>query len=209
MRGNSFLFAFASTILLLLLGGCGGGTDSVSTTAGSDNVDVQDTQLALELQSELLAMLASNGVDAGRSASRPPLGESNHVLSSVLQASPPDGAGDPGSLRLLFVPRLLGDYDGNGEVSLADVTPLAQNFGKNVIYADPAAPGVMRPASTGASPAGAGGLSVTSNGLLSGYRTGRRAPIGIACGPHSRLSTCRSEERRVGKECRSRWSPYH
>ena len=23
------------------------------------------------------------------------------------------------------------------------------------------------------------------------------------------LSTMRSEERRVGKECRSRWSPYH
>ena len=23
------------------------------------------------------------------------------------------------------------------------------------------------------------------------------------------LSLCRSEERRVGKECRSRWSPYH
>ena len=23
------------------------------------------------------------------------------------------------------------------------------------------------------------------------------------------LSTVRSEERRVGKECRSRWSPYH
>ena len=22
-------------------------------------------------------------------------------------------------------------------------------------------------------------------------------------------NTCRSEERRVGKECRSRWSPYH
>ena len=25
----------------------------------------------------------------------------------------------------------------------------------------------------------------------------------VSCG------TCRSEERRVGKECRSRWSPYH
>ena len=25
----------------------------------------------------------------------------------------------------------------------------------------------------------------------------------------SRLSKARSEERRVGKECRSRWSPYH
>ena len=24
-----------------------------------------------------------------------------------------------------------------------------------------------------------------------------------------KLSTTRSEERRVGKECRSRWSPYH
>src|SRR2546427_7979543 len=24
-----------------------------------------------------------------------------------------------------------------------------------------------------------------------------------------RLEMCRSEERRVGKECRSRWSPYH
>ena len=24
-----------------------------------------------------------------------------------------------------------------------------------------------------------------------------------------RLATTRSEERRVGKECRSRWSPYH
>ena len=25
----------------------------------------------------------------------------------------------------------------------------------------------------------------------------------------SSLKLCRSEERRVGKECRSRWSPYH
>src|SRR3712207_6996569 len=27
--------------------------------------------------------------------------------------------------------------------------------------------------------------------------------------PHFRLEDFRSEERRVGKECRSRWSPYH
>src|ERR1035437_556918 len=27
--------------------------------------------------------------------------------------------------------------------------------------------------------------------------------------PARTLSQCRSEERRVGKECRSRWSPYH
>ena len=30
-----------------------------------------------------------------------------------------------------------------------------------------------------------------------------------ANGQHSKLITDRSEERRVGKECRSRWSPYH
>ena len=34
--------------------------------------------------------------------------------------------------------------------------------------------------------------------LLSSYITGKRV-----------LVTSRSEERRVGKECRSRWSPYH
>src|SRR5256886_16674419 len=30
-----------------------------------------------------------------------------------------------------------------------------------------------------------------------------------ACGDVQRNVMCRSEERRVGKECRSRWSPYH
>ena len=31
--------------------------------------------------------------------------------------------------------------------------------------------------------------------------------IGIICG--CAILVARSEERRVGKECRSRWSPYH
>ena len=30
-----------------------------------------------------------------------------------------------------------------------------------------------------------------------------------AAGPGTARSVLRSEERRVGKECRSRWSPYH
>ena len=30
-----------------------------------------------------------------------------------------------------------------------------------------------------------------------------------ACPPKESCSRVRSEERRVGKECRSRWSPYH
>ena len=35
--------------------------------------------------------------------------------------------------------------------------------------------------------------------------------IGMHClgCPSSQMETIRSEERRVGKECRSRWSPYH
>ena len=32
---------------------------------------------------------------------------------------------------------------------------------------------------------------------------------GIAQGDISKIENGRSEERRVGKECRSRWSPYH
>src|SRR2546422_9009604 len=37
----------------------------------------------------------------------------------------------------------------------------------------------------------------------------KNAPVSTACcGPNNR-GVARSEERRVGKECRSRWSPYH
>ena len=38
-----------------------------------------------------------------------------------------------------------------------------------------------------------------------GYKIAILDPSKEACARH----LCRSEERRVGKECRSRWSPYH
>ena len=42
---------------------------------------------------------------------------------------------------------------------------------------------------------------------------GQGRPFGTRGGDHDRAgcgrNTTRSEERRVGKECRSRWSPYH
>src|SRR3989442_2011523 len=43
---------------------------------------------------------------------------------------------------------------------------------------------------------------------------GRRLPcdllvVGVGLVPNTELAEKRSEERRVGKECRSRWSPYH
>src|SRR5215217_7090374 len=37
----------------------------------------------------------------------------------------------------------------------------------------------------------------------------RRSRSVTSCGPASAWSSTGSEERRVGKECRSRWSPYH
>src|SRR2546421_9350315 len=50
--------------------------------------------------------------------------------------------------------------------------------------------------------------SIASGGLPGGpnhAKTGR--PVSIS--PSPGLFAWRSEERRVGKECRSRWSPYH
>src|SRR5258706_5032474 len=37
----------------------------------------------------------------------------------------------------------------------------------------------------------------------------RLQPVGHRQGVRPKLQVERSEERRVGKECRSRWSPYH
>ncbi|MCB1221141.1 MAG: PKD domain-containing protein [Planctomycetales bacterium] len=141
MKGRKIAFLPCAIIILLLLGGCGGNAGSGNGSTALNDAAGKDMKLEQQLQAELLGLLADRGIDAQRSASRPPLGESNHVFSSRLTANEPDGAGDDGSLRLLFVPRLAGDYDGNGEVGLSDVTPLAQNFGKSVLYGKPALPG--------------------------------------------------------------------
>ena len=47
-----------------------------------------------------------------------------------------------------------------------------------------------------------GSLVVMEHGELAGLLTFREVILALA-------QTTRSEERRVGKECRSRWSPYH
>ena len=41
------------------------------------------------------------------------------------------------------------------------------------------------------------------------FLKGMRDGVPIALGYFAVAFTLRSEERRVGKECRSRWSPYH
>src|SRR3989449_11592726 len=47
-----------------------------------------------------------------------------------------------------------------------------------------------------------------STGVLNGHE-GNPLVIGTVMYVHSAFPNIRSEERRVGKECRSRWSPYH
>ena len=44
---------------------------------------------------------------------------------------------------------------------------------------------------------------------LAHFGGGKVAPSNIREYGRAHLTTTRSEERRVGKECRSRWSPYH
>src|SRR5688572_31154786 len=50
-------------------------------------------------------------------------------------------------------------------------------------------------------------LPISSDGCA--LRAGRTAPQRRRRDFHRRPDAHRSEERRVGKECRSRWSPYH
>src|SRR3712207_9245469 len=51
-------------------------------------------------------------------------------------------------------------------------------------------------------------LTVVADRLF-GFTVTRREWIGVALTALGLAFLARSEERRVGKECRSRWSPYH
>ena len=46
-------------------------------------------------------------------------------------------------------------------------------------------------------------------GVLYGIGVGPGDPELMTLKAINTIKACRSEERRVGKECRSRWSPYH
>ena len=50
-----------------------------------------------------------------------------------------------------------------------------------------------------------------AQGAVQGKRVFIRADLNVPLDAAGHISEdlCRSEERRVGKECRSRWSPYH
>src|SRR2546422_4231202 len=55
-----------------------------------------------------------------------------------------------------------------------------------------------------------GGMAVIVEALVARLGRATRTAAGVTgIGPAARGHRLRSEERRVGKECRSRWSPYH
>src|SRR5256886_16336425 len=45
--------------------------------------------------------------------------------------------------------------------------------------------------------------------VLAALRDGQKVILAVESGYRESTESWRSEERRVGKECRSRWSPYH
>ena len=57
--------------------------------------------------------------------------------------------------------------------------------------------------------AGFPGGGVVKNPPANAGDTGSSPGLGRSHMPRSNEASARSEERRVGKECRSRWSPYH
>ena len=132
-------------ILLVLSAGCGGGSaDSTLRTAAPEGAALPveitgqpDPVLQGQLEGLLLEELARLGKDPARGVSSPPSGNGNAVFNLAVSALAPDGAGEPGSSQLIFYPRMIGDYDGNGEVGISDITPLGLLFGETVEYDDP------------------------------------------------------------------------
>src|SRR2546425_12220717 len=52
-------------------------------------------------------------------------------------------------------------------------------------------------------------LFVGAVGVVAAQKAAEPAPVNTTQQESASVSDPRSEERRVGKECRSRWSPYH
>ncbi len=127
-------------LLLLLLGACGSGSNEANqpvSAAQQPGTLQADPALEQSLTEILLAELDRLGKLPDRTVATPPAGEGNAVFHVLVDATPPDGLGAQGSASLMFYPRMVGDYDGNGEVGISDITPLGQFFGASVAYDDP------------------------------------------------------------------------
>jgi len=84
-----------------------------------------DVFSALKAELERQLVLHKRIGSDGKLVSVPPTGEGNRVNEISYRE-------EGGSNILVWSYRLLGDYDQNGSVSIADLTPIAMNFGRSV-----------------------------------------------------------------------------
>jgi len=99
-----------------------------------------------ELQQRLAAEFARLGIDPDKVAASAPAGDENAVFDLGAQVldpdGPPDGQGGgeqpPTGIELTWTEQLVGDYDQNGEVNAADLTPVSVYWNESVSYDAPA-----------------------------------------------------------------------
>jgi PKD repeat protein len=149
MRANyaGSLRLVAGLVCVLLVAACGGKSKfSAMLSPGAGAVDAiravnpppASAATMQQLTAELNAQLAALGKsvsDAGRHA--PSAGCEVDDLTPTLLDADGNGALPPYGVSLRWTERLLGDYDENGEVDLADLTKLGQYFNYKVKYDAP------------------------------------------------------------------------
>src|SRR5688572_16691908 len=105
----------------------------------------------------------------------------------------------------------LGGYAAS-KVAIAALTQtIARNYAAAGILAYVVAPGIVRTRLSEVSAQARGGIDAVNAALAMGEMVPPEEVAALIA--YLATGTCRhltrSEERRVGKECRSRWSPYH
>lgn len=137
MRHTLHILVSLSTCFILLC--------SCSTKSTISAADPQLQPPAPELVAALQSEFERLGIDPDKVAAAAPTGEDNRVFQIQGVNADPDGPVGPlpGQVVLIWVERFNGDYDQNGEVNIADLTPLGLRFQDNVTYRPPVYDGMV------------------------------------------------------------------
>src|SRR5256886_16937409 len=144
-------------------------------------------------------------------STKPPSSGGGSLLATIIVGNRPDGVAYNPSNQMVYVTVLGSAYNSPGTVAVIDgrsnkvVTNLQVDSNPEAVLYDPANQQVY----------------VTSSGSVSVINNANKiiktisVPFGAVALAYDSVNndiyvaSVRSEERRVGKECRSRWSPYH
>ncbi|MBN2081031.1 PKD domain-containing protein [bacterium] len=131
------LFSCIPAVLIAgLLAGCGGSAGSIAELNNlADPTGIAAQPDADDLQAILQSELERLGVDTAKATTAAPsTGNEVFNLRAVLIDADGPGGEDPTGVTLTWTERLIGDYDQNGEVSVADLTPLGVYYLETVDY---------------------------------------------------------------------------